>query len=494
MVERTLVQKPAAGQRLIHMEAMTLREVVAFADGRLLRGEVARSVPAISTDTRTLRAGELFLALRGENFDGHDHVGAAASGGAVGAVVDRSFVAGDLPPDFALVEVGDTLVAYQRIAACYRRSLPLKVIGITGSNGKTSTKDFAAAVLSRRFRVLKTEGNLNNHIGVPRILLRADRSHEVAVLEMGMNHPGEIEPLARMASPDVAIITNIGRAHLEFMGSREAIAQEKGMLAEAVGPDGTVILNGADEFTPSIARRTPARVMTVDAENATLRAERIVQDLDGSRFLIVAGTEASEASLPVTGRHMIGNALLAVAAGLALGVPLSECAAALGEANLTKGRLEKKLLHGRWVLDDSYNANPDSMSAALETLAALPAGGRRIAVLGKMGELGEAAEDGYRAVGKLAASKGIDCVVAVGGEARAIGLAARRAGGTQTIFAVDTDQAARWLADFSREGDLILVKGSRSAGMERVLAALADLLSKTSVGADASLSALTTAR
>ena len=253
------------------MEALTLQRLVDFSGGRLLRGDASQPVAAISTDTRTLQPGELFLALRGENFDGHDHVRVAAERGAVGALVGRSFAPDGLPPDFALVEADDTLAAYQRIAAGYRKTLGgLQVVGITGSNGKTSTKDLTAAVLARRFRVLKTEGNLNNHIGVPRTLLRADHQDDVAVLEMGMNHPGEIAPLARLAAPDVAIITNIGRAHLEFMGTREAIAQEKGMLAEAVADDGTVVLNGGPargssrsvRMTRSCARRTSCRIST----------------------------------------------------------------------------------------------------------------------------------------------------------------------------------------------------------------------------------------
>ena len=471
-----VLQASASPYQPVDMEPLTLRQLADFAGGRLLRGDPATQVAEISTDTRTLRAGEMFLALRGENFDGHDHVQTAASRRAAGAVVERSFSADDLPSGFALIEVDDTLAAYQNIATRYRQSLGAKVVAITGSNGKTSTKDFAAAVLATRFRVLKTEGNLNNHIGVPRMLLRADRSHEVLVLEMGMNHPGEIEPLARMAAPEVAIITNIGRAHLEFMGSRAAIAQEKGMLAEAVTAEGTVILNGADEFTPSIAQRTRAQVITVGPENAKLKVRDITQSFDGSRFTLINGTEEVAASLPVAGQHMITNALLAVAAGLALGIPLSECAAALGDATLTKGRLEKKSLQGRWILDDSYNANPDSMGAALETLAALPASGRRIAVLGKMGELGDAAADGYRTVGELAAKLKVDCVVAVGGEAQSIGAAARNAGCRETIFVASTDEAAQWLSGSSQQGDLILVKGSRSAGMERVLTRLADLL------------------
>ncbi len=462
------------------MEALTLQQLVDFSGGRLLRGDAGRLVSAVSTDTRTLQPGEIFLALRGENFDGHDHLRAAADRGASGAIVERSPATAGLPPDFAVIEVDDTLAAYQRIAAQYRHTLGgLKVIGITGSNGKTSTKDLTAAVLARRFRVLKTEGNLNNHVGVPRMLLRADHQHDVAVLEMGMNHPGEIAPLARMAAPDVAIITNIGRAHLEFMGSREAIAQEKGMLAEAITAGGTVILNGADEFTPSIVRRVRAQVVTVGSEGATLCAENVAQDFDGSRFTIVHGSEAFAARLGVAGQHMVVNALLAVAAGMALGMPLAECVAALGDATLTKGRLERKLIGGRAFLDDSYNANPDSMTAALETLASLPVKGRRIAVLGKMGELGNAAADGYRTVGQLAAAKGIDHVVAVGGDAHAIGTAARDAGSRGAVLAENTDEAARWLHESSREGDLILVKGSRSAGMERVLAGFTDLCSKS---------------
>ena len=458
------------------METLTLQQVTEFSGGRLLRGDATSLVSAISTDTRSVSSGELFVALRGLNFDGHDHLLAAASAGASGAVVCSGSEYANLPATFALLTVDDTLAAYQRIAASYRRSLPLQVVGITGSNGKTSTKDLTAAVLARRFRVMKTEGNLNNHVGVPRMLLRADRRHEVAVLEMGMNHPGEIAPLAWMADPQVGIITNIGRAHLEFMGSREAIAQEKGMLAEAIRPDGTVILSGADEFSESIARRTHARVITVGTDDA-MRAESVVQDFTGSRFTLVSGGERIAVSLPVAGRHMITNALLAAAAGQALGVPLADCAAALQEAKLTSGRLERKELQGRLILDDSYNANPDSMTAAIDTLAALPIRGRRFAVLGKMGELGATAAEGYRLVGECLHAKKIDYLVTVGEEARAIATAARAGGAVETITVEDTNEAAERLAETSRPGDLLLVKGSRSAGMERVLIKLAEVFS-----------------
>ncbi len=233
------------------MDPTELSKITTWAGGELLRGDGSARVTTICTDSRALRAGDLFLALRGGNFDGHKFVAEAAKLGAAGAVVDQ--MAAEmmlvLPENFAVIEVADTLAALQQIAAHYRRSLPLKAVVITGSNGKTSTKDFTAAVLKERFQVIKTEGNLNNHIGLPLTILRAGSSDQIGVFEIGMNHTGETEPLARIAQPDVGIITNVGVAHIEFLGSRDAIAQEKGMLAEAVPASGAVVLNADDEYT-----------------------------------------------------------------------------------------------------------------------------------------------------------------------------------------------------------------------------------------------------
>jgi UDP-N-acetylmuramoyl-tripeptide--D-alanyl-D-alanine ligase len=466
------------------LEELSLQTISEYAGGVLRQGDPARTVGGIATDSRSLAAGELFLALRGEKFDGHAYLSEVAARGAAGAVVAKDArLPETLPEDFALIVTDDTLLAYQKIAARYRQTLPMKVVAITGSNGKTSTKDLTAAVLGRRFRVLKTEGNFNNHIGVPRMLLRATRADEAAVLEMGMNHPGEIAPLAAMAAPGIAIITNIGVAHIEFMRTREAIAKEKGMLAEAVGEEGFVILPAEDEFAASIAKRTKARVLTVGLTSGDIRAENLEQDLSGSRFDIVAEGERIAASLPVPSQHMVVNALLAVAAGRACGLSLAECAAGLAEVRLTKGRLEFKTVRGLQVIDDSYNANPDSMSAALKTLAALPTTGRRIAVLGKMGELGETSEAGHRSVGQAAADARIDQVIGVGPEAAAITQSARAAGLTDAFAVASVEQAAALLAGQARPGDLVLIKGSRSAGMERVLAALAEFPAET---ADAS--------
>ena len=455
------------------MNPLPLETMAAFAGGTLTRGQ-GRVAHAVSTDSRSIEPGALFVALHGENFDGHLYVGAAAKRGAVGAIVERGFRPGEDCSELPLIAVDDTLGGYQRLAAAYRRSLRLRVVGITGSNGKTSTKDFVAAVLSHGYRVLKTEGNFNNHVGVPRMLLRAGERDEIAVLEMGMNHAGEIAPLAAMAAPEVGIVTNIGTAHLEYLGSRDAIAQEKGELAAAIPADGLVVLAAEDEFTPTIARRCAAPVRLVGFAAGDIRAENFTEDLNGSRFEVVDrdGGRAS-ASLPVPGRHMVQNSLFAFAVGLHFGISLTDGAAALRDVALTKGRLQRRDVAGLSFLDDTYNANPESMIAALETLARIPVAGRRIAVLGRMGELGPEAPSGHRRVGDAAARLGLDYLVCVGAEARWIAEGAKARGLTHLAAVEDTREAARCVREFARPDDLTLVKGSRSAAMETLFTHLA---------------------
>ena len=438
----------------------------------------------IYTDSRSAHDGKLFLALRGENFDGHHFVQTTADHGAVGAIVEKGFDNVITPSHFALLEVEDTLLAYHKIAARYRQTLSAKVIAITGSNGKTSTKDFIAEVLARKYRVLKTEGNLNNHIGVPQTLLRASPDDEIIVLEMGMNHPGEIAPLANMARPDVAIITNIGTAHIEFMGSRAGIAQEKGTLAAAIDPSGHVILSSNDDFSAAIATRTTAQVILVGGRDADICAEAIEEDLSGSRFTLVVGDERVRAALPIAGRHMVSNALFAIAAGRVFGVPINECVSALSEVRSAKARMEWKNVHGLHILDDSYNANPDSMVAALETLARMPTSHHRVAILGKMGELGNAATAGYQRVGNVAVSLGIDLLVGVGSDTEIILQAARASGFGATHAVADADEAAHFIVSRVGAGDLVLIKGSRSAALEQILPVLERLLDNSNKNAD----------
>jgi UDP-N-acetylmuramoyl-tripeptide--D-alanyl-D-alanine ligase len=343
------------------------------------------------------------------------------------------------------------------------------VVAITGSNGKTSTKDFTAAVLAHRFRVTKTEGNFNNHVGLPRTILEATSADEIGVWEIGMNHPGEIAALAKVAAPDVAIITNIGVAHIEFMGSREKIAEEKGALAEAVGTEGTIILNADDPFTGNIASRGRGRVILAGTTSGSIRAGEITQSGNGTDFTILEGAHRCRAQLSVPGLHMVQNALLAVAAGRAFGLSVEECAAGLVAAPLTRARSQIKDIGGVQFLDDSYNANPDSMKAALRTLVELDADGKRIAVLGEMRELGDQSESGHREVGETAAALKVDQLVAIGDVAAAIADAARQAGLRKTTIVKSTSEAAELLSEIAAPGDLILIKGSRAARTEEVI-------------------------
>jgi UDP-N-acetylmuramoyl-tripeptide--D-alanyl-D-alanine ligase len=453
------------------MDATSLEKIAEWAGGTLTSGDPQRTVTEICTDSRKLQPGNLFLALRGEKFDAHTFIEEAAKLGAAGAVVEEA--PSGLPPEFAVILVGNTLAAVQSIAGNYRRSLPLRVIAITGSNGKTSTKDFTAAVLSERFRVTRTEGNFNNHIGLPLTMLRASKRDEIGVFEIGMNHPGEIAPLARLAQPDVGIITNIGMAHLEFMKTRDAIALEKGMLAEAVAEEGHVVLAAEDDYAGAIAARTLAHVVRAGLESGDVRATDLRTEADGTSFTLRAGGAQCQARLGVPGAHMVRNALLAVAAGLIFGLSAEQCAHGLRLVKLTSGRLEQKTIRGIRVLDDSYNANPDSVIAALRTLAQLPAEGRRIAVLGQMNELGEASEWGHARVGEAAGREHIDFVLTVGERAAAIGRSAHQHGVPEVFELGSTEEATRVLRDLAQPGDLVLVKGSRSAGMERIVEGLA---------------------
>ncbi|MCX6966170.1 MAG: UDP-N-acetylmuramoyl-tripeptide--D-alanyl-D-alanine ligase [Verrucomicrobia bacterium] len=451
------------------MDATSLQHIAQWANGTLTGGNPDRSVTQVSTDSRKLDAGALFVALRGEQFDGHQFVAQAAAAGAAAAVVDTAFT-GECPAGFALLRVADTLAALQAIATKYRASLPLRVVALTGSSGKTSTKDFLAAVLAQKFRVVKTQGNFNNHIGLPLTMLRASATDEIGVFELGMNHPGEIAPLAAMAAPEAGVITNIGVAHIEFMGSREAIAQEKGMLAEALPAKGFLVLNAADPFSESIARRSQARAITTGIGQGEVSATLLESGFEGSRFLVRAGEEETEVYLPVPGVHMIENALLALACGRAFGIPLARAAEGLAACRLTQGRLEQKIIRGIHILDDSYNANPDSMRAALRTMATLPVKGARIAVLGRMGELGAESERGHQAVGRDAADAGIDLLITVGNDEAGLMAEAARQGGLKEVQHVaDPEAAAALLAERARPGDLVLLKASRSARMERVL-------------------------
>jgi UDP-N-acetylmuramoyl-tripeptide--D-alanyl-D-alanine ligase len=449
------------------MKPLSLSTLALMGGATLLSGNPATAALRVSKDTRTIVPGDLYVALKGPNFDGGQFVAEAAAKGAVGALCDGDAPPG-LPDHFGILSTPDVLSSLTLMAASWRKQLDLRSVVVTGSSGKTSTKDFTASVLGSSFSVTATEGNLNNHIGLPLSILEAMPEDKVAVWEIGMNHRGEIAPLAGLADPDIGIITGIGTAHIEHLGSREAIASEKGDLLEKIRPDGWAILPADSDFLEFLRRRTSARVIEAGIHRGDLRATSITTVPGGSRFVIEGDFGHADAFLPVPGRHMVGNAMLAVASGIACGIPLGECAAALASVAPAKGRLTPIPVRGLTLLDDTYNANPDSMTAALEAVASFPCQGRRIAVLGRMGELGNHAAEAYERVGRVSAGY-LDMLLCVGTEAAAMAESAARHGLENTLVLTDNQAAAKTLSSLAREGDVILLKGSRSARMEEVI-------------------------
>ncbi|BDS08421.1 UDP-N-acetylmuramoyl-tripeptide--D-alanyl-D-alanine ligase [Oceaniferula spumae] len=451
------------------MKPLSIAEIVTATGGELVGNDTGRTIRAISTDTRSLGEGSLFVALRGDHFDGHNFVGTAVENGAECLMLDT------LPENADELEVPvllvkNTLYGLQRLAKWYRDHLDIKVIGITGSNGKTSTKDFTAAVLRQKFKVNATKGNLNNHIGLPLSVLSTEEDDQVCVWEMGMNHAGEIAPLCDISSPDIGIITNIGTAHIEFLGSREGIAEEKASLARALPENGTLVVTASCDFVDYLIERSHAKTIVAGNCRGAVRAENLHVLESGSAFdLCIDGQDPVPVEIKVSGKHMVNNALLAAAAGYALGMSASEIAAGLNGAELTTGRLRRYDSQGITVIDDTYNANPDSVVAAIETLTDLPIhnGGRRVVVLGMMAELGKHADTEHLRVGRLAAEKKLQ-VVSVGQQAEKIYQGAHEVSESAVQFENPSDAAA-WLKEFCKEGDRVLFKGSRMAGMENVM-------------------------
>jgi len=457
------------------MRRCTLAEVALFSGGRLVKGDPDLPVDRLHTDTRTLLAGDCFVALQGDRFDGHAFVPQAKNHGAVAAVVSHPINPSDLPDDLGLVEVPNTLEALQRFAANYRQLLSVRTIGVTGSSGKTSTKELIASVLRTRFKTKATEGNLNNHIGVPLTLIRLDPEDEYGVVEMGMNHPGEIAPLARMTAPEIGVISSIGPAHIEFFENQAAIALEKSELIAALPPEGLAVLNSDDEWSRRIVQRTRARVVWVGSGfNSTWRAEDVQIASGGLSFLLRHNGSAATVRLPVVNRVMINNALLAAAVGRECGLTMDEIARGLEAVRLPGARMQVVQAHGAAIINDAYNANPDSMKAALRALREFPDAKRRLAVLGSMGELGQHAAELHRTVGEFAAQQDLAFLIVVGphAEAYAKGAMAAGLGHNQIVAALDADEAVVDLKPLLREGDAVLVKGSHFMGLERLVSAL----------------------
>ncbi len=456
------------------METLSLTDLTQATGGTLVVPGTAAISAGVVTDSRAIVPGCLFVALCGERFDGNRFAAEASQKGAAAVVVSR--VEGEFAPACSVVLVEDTLAALQALASWWRGQLaPLHVVGLTGSSGKTSTKDMLLSVLSLHHRTVATRGNLNNHIGVPLSILSTPEGTQAAVWEMGMNHAGELAPLCAMAQPQLGIITTIGSAHMEYLGSREAIAQEKCTLARCLPAEGFMIYPAADDFASMIAAQTAATAIPVGLPGSPVLALNPQPTAQGTDYTLrIEGLGEVGVSLPVPGAHMVSNSLLAAAAGWKLGCTLEEIAAGLSASTLTKGRLACRELGACTVVDDTYNANPESMKAALQTVAALPGAGRRIAVLGRMGELGQGGIAAHAEVGRLAGALGFHAVVVMGAEcAETLALCTAAADAVPVaITTPDPAGAAAALRMHMQPGDILLFKGSRSAGMERVIAEL----------------------
>lgn len=449
----------------------TLQELKDLFGGISGKEDASIAVDAVSTDTRTIRPGSVFVAVKGENFDGHDFALKALEQGAVTAVVRR----GSLPSRPGLIEVEDTVEAYGRIANLYRRRCGFQVVAITGSSGKTTTKDMVEAVLSKRFRVVKTFRNNNNEIGVPFTILNASPDTEILVLEMGMRALGEIAALARVAEPDVGIITNIGIAHIGELGSRENILRAKGELFEALPPHALAIFNGEDGFDgPLSARFDGEKRVFGFGENAGIRAAEVREEEGATRFRLERDGAATPLTLPYAGRHLLLDSLIAIETGLHYGVPAEEAADALSRLEGTPGRLERIQREGWLIINDSYNANPESMKASLEVLAGYP--GRKIAVLGDMKELGEDEAAYHREIGRAAVEDGIDYLICQGNLAAETAAEARIHGmPPDHVFATESHrESAESLKPLLVDGAVVLFKGSRAMAMEKVIECLED--------------------
>jgi len=446
---------------------LTLARIAEFVSGagEFAREEVARGY---SIDSRTVGPDELFFAVKGERLDGHDFVQQALDKGACAAVV-REDQLSRYSKKAGLLAVEDTLAALQTLATAVRKLWGKPLIAVTGSAGKTTTKEAIAHVLGVRFRVLKSEGNFNNHFGLPLMLLKLEPEYDVAVIEMGMSHAGEIRALAKIAEPEIGVVTNVAPVHLEFFDSLAGIARAKYELIESLPAHAIAVLNADDEYVSQFGRDFKGKVVMYGTRaTADVRAERIQsKGTEGAEFDVVIGGVREHARLALVGEHNVLNALAAVAVGIERGLKPAEAAAALATLVPSDKRGQVLQVGNITVINDCYNSNPKALEAMVDALAAMAAK-RRIVVAGEMLELGPAGEEMHRRAGQHIAEKKIDVLLGVRGLAQAMVEGARKAG-TPAEFVVGPEEAGEWLAREARDGDVVLLKASRGVKLEKAL-------------------------
>jgi len=452
------------------VETRSLKLIAKACGAVILGGATDAEVKAICTDSRTAKAGDLFFAIKGDKFDGHDFVAEVAVKG-VAAIIVESKKVPTVGLNCPLLGVKSVRAALGKLAAAYRQEFVLPVIAVGGSNGKTTVKELIASVLRQKFSTLASEASFNNDIGVPMTLLGLKKTHQAAVLEAGTNHPGELAPLVNMIAPKVGVITSIGREHLEFFGDVAGVAQEEGWLAELLPANGKLFLNGDGEWSDKIAVRTKSQVIRVGfgGENNWC-AKKVRLDKNGVSFQVTAPKDefCGEYRVNLLGRHQAVNSLFAIAIGAELGLTRAEILRGLAECQPVKMRLNFWEANGLRVLDDSYNANADSTIVALETLCGLPLQGRRVAVLGDMAELGAYGAAAHAEIGRRAAELEVSQLFAVGKMAAVTAQAARDAGLTRVFEFAEVEAAMNVVRSFLKPGDVVLLKASRSARLERI--------------------------
>jgi len=452
------------------METLTCQEILQAVNGTLLSGDINTVFGNVCTDSRSVKEGDIFVPLVGEKFDGHDYILSSLEKGALGSLTQKDT---EISSDRVLIKVPDTLKALRDLAAYYRQKFSIPFVGITGSVGKTSTKEMVASVLQRVFKVHKTQGNFNNEIGVPLTVFGLDRSHEACVVEMGMSGFGEISRLTSIVKPDIAIITNIGLSHIEKLGSKNNILKAKMEILEGLNEKGLVILNGDDSLLYGLKGLLNFRTVFYGLDEGMDYHGYNVVSLgeQGSTFNINIGNREYTVKIPVPGLHNIYNALAGIAAGIELGISPDEIIKGIGDFSPGKMRLNIIKHNGLKIINDVYNASPQSMEAAIDVLKDISEGGRTIAVLGDMLELGEISKKAHFDVGKYAVTKGIDFVAAVGEYRNNIADGAVDAGaGKDNVFVFKNNtEAASFLKEFVKPGDVLLVKGSRGMKMEEIV-------------------------
>ena len=453
------------------MEPLTLQFAAESCGAELVNAPGSTTVQRIITDSRIAQEGDFFVAIGGEHFDGHDFVSNAFGRGAAAALVDAAKVA-RLPSGRAYLVAADARKALGQMAAAYRQKFELTPIAIGGSNGKTSTKELIAAVLRQKLALVWSDASFNNDIGVPLTLFKIEKMHQAGVFEVGTNHPGELAPLVGMIRPKIGVITSIGREHLEFFGNLDGVIQEEGMLAEALPSGGKLFVNGDTPGVRELTQRTHARVVRVGTGSGNdWRVSGVEMTPLGMQFHLDAPVPGFSGTYRtrLLGMHQAVNAGFAAALGEELGLGRAEIQRGLDSCTGAKSRLQLKNVDDFTLLDDSYNANVDSMHAALRTLQAFPCSGRRVAVLGDMAELGSVADEAHREVGRTAAELGIDLLLAVGKRSHLMVEAAQAGRLAQAQAFEEINSAVSALTTTVRPRDVVLVKASRSTGLDRLV-------------------------